>query len=68
MLFACNYCSGNKEAGEFTEEAQAEALQRSLSKAVSLLSDDLKNLILKYSDDVESYLTTLIESYIKINE
>lgn len=62
------YVDELKKAGEFTEEAQTTALNKSLTKAVSLLSEDLKKLITEYSGDVESYLITLIESYIKISK
>lgn len=62
------YVDELKEAGVFNEEAQTIALNKSLTKAINLLSDDLKKLILKYSGNVEGYLVTLIESYIKINK
>lgn len=59
------YVDELKEAGNFTEEAQSIALNKSLTKAISLLSDDFKKLIHASSDSIEVYLTTLIESYIK---
>ena len=62
------YVDELKKAGEFTKEAQVTALNKSLTKAINLLSDDLKKLIIEYSGDLEGYLTTLIESYIKINK
>lgn len=58
------YVDSLKEAGKFTKDKQAIALNKSLTKAVSLLSDDLKKLIIKYSGNVENYLVTLIESYL----
>lgn len=62
------YVDSLKEAGKFTENEQAIALNKSLTKAVSLLSEDLKKLIMKHSSSIEDYLKTLIESYIKTSK
>ena len=56
-----------KKAGNWNDDTKKEALSMALSKAQSLMSDELKTWVSDTYGDVTAYLTTLIEAQIKEN-
>lgn len=59
------YVDSLKNNNAFTKEAQEEAFNRCYNQVLSLLSDDCKQYIKEIFGDVQSYLTTVIESTVK---
>lgn len=59
------YVDSLKDSGSFTKEAQEEAFKRCYNQVLSLLSDDCKQYIKEIFGDIQSYLTTVIESTVK---
>lgn len=59
------YVDSLKDSGSFTKEAQEEAFKRCYDQVLSLLSDDCKQYIKEIFGDIQSYLTTVIESTVK---
>lgn len=51
-----------KEEGKFDKDAQSEAFSRCMKSIVSMLSEEAKKFIVNNFGDLETYLTTLIES------
>ena len=56
-----------RKAGNWNDDTKKEALDMALSKAQSLMSDELKTWVSETYGDVTAYLTTLIEAQIKEN-
>ena len=56
-----------QKAGNWNDDTKKEALSMALSKAQSLMSDELKTWVSDTYGDVTAYLTTLIEAQIKEN-
>ena len=56
-----------QKAGNWNDDTKKEALSMALSKAQSLMSDELKTWVSETYGDVTAYLTTLIEAQIKEN-
>ena len=56
-----------QKAGNWNDDTKKEALSMALSKAQSLMSDELKTWVNDTYGDVNAYLTTLIEAQIKEN-
>ena len=56
-----------QKAGNWNDDTKKEALSMALSKAQSLMSDELKTWVNDTYGDVTAYLTTLIEAQIKEN-
>ena len=56
-----------QKAGNRNDDTKKEALSMALSKAQSLMSDELKTWVSETYGDVTAYLTTLIEAQIKEN-
>ena len=56
-----------QKAGNWNDDTKKEALSTALSKAQSLMSDELKTWVNDTYGDVTAYLTTLIEAQIKEN-
>lgn len=54
-----------KKNGVFDAEAQSEALQKSLNKAMALLSEVAKNALEEIYGDLNEYLTVRIEAEVK---
>ena len=54
-----------KKNGEFTKEAAIEAFNKSKETAVKMLSDDAVTIITEVYGDIDVYLDTLIESFVK---
>lgn len=59
------YVDSLKAQGKFDEEAQKEALNKTLNAVLNLLNDDLKDFITATFGDITVYLTTLIEACLK---
>lgn len=58
------YVNTLKEQGKFDEAAQKEAFQRTLDAVLAILTDDVKDYIKEATGDVQTYLTSLIESQV----
>lgn len=56
-----------QKAGNWNDDTKKEALSMALSKAQSLMSDELKTWVGDTYGDVTAYLKTLIEAQIKEN-
>ena len=56
-----------RKAGNWNDDTKKEALSMALSKAQSLMSDELKTWVSDTYGDVTAYLKTLIEAQIKEN-
>lgn len=62
------YVDTLKSKGAFTKKAQEEALKMCYNNVVGLLSEDAKGYIVETFGDLETYLTTRIESFVKISK
>jgi hypothetical protein len=58
------YVSDLKHEGKFTVESQKIALQKALELIKQMLTEDEKKLIEEKYKDLDTYVTTIIESYI----
>ena len=54
-----------KKNGMFDEKAQKEALQKSLNKAISLLSESARKALNEIYGDLNEYLTSKIEAEVR---
>lgn len=59
------YVDALKSSGSFTKEAQAEALQKSLTACIAALSPAVQNFIKDVYGDITEYLTTKIEAEVR---
>ncbi len=59
------YVDALKKGGVFDKEAQAEALQKSLNKTVSLLSQSARSVLGEIYGDLDAYLTSRIEAEVR---
>lgn len=59
------YTESLKAAGEFTEEAQTEAFNRTMTAVLTILSEDAKEYITETTGDLNTYLTQRIEAEVK---
>ena len=62
------YVESLKADGKFDLEAQKVAFQKTLDAVLAVLSEDSKEYISTAFSDVETYLTTLIESAVNANK
>ena len=62
------YVESLKADGKFDLEAQKVAFQKTLDAVLAVLSEDSKKYISTAFGDVETYLTTLIESAVNANK
>lgn len=62
------YVESLKADGKFDLEAQKVAFQKTLDAVLAVLSEDSKKYISTTFSDVETYLTTLIESAVNANK
>ena len=62
------YVESLKANGKFDLEAQKVAFQKTLDAVLAVLSEDSKKYISTAFGDVETYLTTLIESAVNANK
>lgn len=56
------YVDSLKKSGSFDEAAQKEAFNRTMNAIMTILSDDAKEYITEATDDLNTYLTQLIEA------
>lgn len=59
------YVDSLKAKGEFTKEAQLEALQKAKSTAVDLITDEAKKAIAEAYGDFDKWLTATIETLVR---
>lgn len=59
------YVDALKSSGSFTKEAQAEALQKSLTACIAALSPAVQNFIKDVYGDITEYLTTKFEAEVR---
>lgn len=59
------YVESLKKHGKFDEKAQEEAKSMALNMAKELISEEARNAIIIVYSDFDSYLSALIESYVK---
>lgn len=58
------YVEGLKSEGKFNKEAQQHALILAKSRAIDLMNEQMKHILALEYDDVDKYITTIIESII----
>ena len=58
------YVDELKKQNKFDKEAQAIALTKAKNMAMDLMNAEIKKVLAIQYDDVDKYITTLIESYI----
>jgi hypothetical protein len=61
---AQTYVNDLKEANSFNKEAQEKALKDTVNSVTQLLTDTNKDLLNNYVGDVETWITTCVESHI----
>lgn len=54
-----------KQNGTFDADSQAEALKKTMTEIKELLNDEVKDIILEAYGDLDNYLETIIEKYVK---
>ncbi len=59
------YVDALKQGGVFDKEAQTEALQKSLDKTTSLLSQSARSVLSEIYGDLNAYLTSRIEAEVR---
>lgn len=59
------YVESLKKNGKFDDVAQAEAKSMALNMAKELISEEARNAVIIVYSDFDSYLSALIESYVK---
>lgn len=59
------YVDGLKKQGKFDAEAQKEAFKMTLGAVTDILSDDAKKYLNEACEDLNKYITELIESTVK---
>jgi len=62
------YVETLKKNGAFTEDAQKEAKDKAIEMANQLISEESKNAIVLLHGDLNVYLDTMIESFVKQNK
>lgn len=62
------YVNSLKDSGSFTEEAQKEAFNKTMTAVLTILSDDAKDYIAEATGDLNTYLTQLIEAEVNKNK
>ena len=62
------YVDALKDKNAFTEEAQKEALQKTYSAIMAILSEDAKDYLSNATGDLQSYIMNLIEAQVKENK
>lgn len=62
------YVDALKDKNAFTAEAQKEALNKTYSAIMDILSDDAKEYLSNATGDLQSYVTNLIEASVKENK
>lgn len=59
------YVDDLKKEGKFDAEKQKEALNKALSQAKNLMNDEMVTLVVDKYNDLDTWIRTQIESYIK---
>jgi hypothetical protein len=59
------YVDDLKKEGKFDTEKQKEALNKALSQAKNLMNDEMVTLVVDKYNDLDTWIRTQIESYIK---
>jgi predicted PurR-regulated permease PerM len=59
------YVDDLKSIGKFNEAEQKIALEKAITQAKDLMSNDMINLLIQKYGDINIYIETIIESYIK---
>lgn len=54
-----------KQNDTFDADSQAEALKKTMTEIKELLNDEVKDIILEAYGDLDNYLETIIEKYVK---
>lgn len=62
------YVDTLKKSGNFTPEAQKEAFDRTMKAVLAILTDDAKDYIQQATGDLNTYLTSLIESQVNVHK
>lgn len=62
------YVDALKDKDAFTEEAQKEALQKTYTAIMGILSEDAKEYLTAATGDLETYVMNLIEASVKENK
>lgn len=62
------YVDSLKAEGKFDADAQKVAFSKTLDAVLAILTDDAKNYLTQIFGDLNVYLTSLIESQVKINK
>jgi hypothetical protein len=65
---AQTYVDDLKKDGSFDLDKQKEALQKALIQAKKLMNDDMTNLVVEKYNDLDEWIRSQIESYIKITK
>lgn len=59
------YVDDLKRKGSFDKESQKEALEKALTQTKALMNEDMTGLVVEKYNDLDEWLRTQIESYIK---
>lgn len=62
------YVDALKDKNAFTAEAQKEALQKTYSAIMAILSEDAKDYLSNATGDLQGYIMNLIEAQVKENK
>lgn len=62
------YVDSLKASGKFTKEAQAEAKNQAIEITTALLTDEKKDAIVALYGDLNTYINSMIESYVHQNK
>lgn len=62
------YVDSLKASGSFTKEAQAEAKEKAVERAKSLITEESKNAIIILYGDFDSYLDSMIEAIVRASK
>lgn len=65
---AMTYVDDLKKAGTFTLDKQDEALEKALTQAKELMNDDVSELVIEKYNDLDTWIRTQIESYLKVTK
>ena len=62
---AMNYVDDLKKTGSFDLDKQDEALNKAVEQAKTLMNNDMTNLVVEKYNDLDGWIRSQIESYIK---
>lgn len=62
------YVDSLKKAGKFTEESQKTAFIMAKKTAMTMITEDARKAIAEIYGDIDTFLNTFIESYVKENK